>query len=214
MPTTDRPFADFNWWFGNSNWVTDCEQTVLPTNPNWSMIWQSWITSAIINNQQPSSNIIDWLNKNTSNYITSIHKSFNTYINKSRTNITCHPSLKWPSPKKYCLFFWCHDIPYKKIPWKIPLKFPFLMKIPWTPWEKNPMKIHQCSKCCSISSRNSQVFLGLNRPSSDTVAGLSRPFGYHELRRFRGAAPWEGMDVVVDVDIRLLNYIVWYLHMV
>lgn len=37
------------------------------------------------------------------------------------------------------------------------------------------------------------VFLGLNRPSSDTVAGLSRPFGYHELRRFRGAVyfPWD-----------------------
>eukprot|EP00435_Cladocopium_sp_Y103_P001741 s4462_g1.t1 len=37
------------------------------------------------------------------------------------------------------------------------------------------------------------VFLGLNRPSSETVAGLSRPFGYPELRRFRGAVyfPWD-----------------------
>eukprot|EP00434_Breviolum_minutum_P005098 symbB.v1.2.004495.t1/scaffold250.1/size251770/6 len=37
------------------------------------------------------------------------------------------------------------------------------------------------------------VFLGLQREHSDTVAGLSRPFGYKELRRYRGAVyfPWD-----------------------
>ncbi|CAK8993124.1 unnamed protein product [Durusdinium trenchii] len=37
------------------------------------------------------------------------------------------------------------------------------------------------------------VFLGLHRESTDLVAGLSRPFGYAELRRYRGAVyfPWD-----------------------
>ena len=57
------------------------------------------------------------------------------------------------------------------------------------------------------SPRTSEVFLGLNRPSSDTVAGLSRPFGYHELRRFRGAAPREAMDFPGMKDSRESNMV-------
>lgn len=39
------------------------------------------------------------------------------------------------------------------------------------------------------AAHRDQVFLGLSRPSSDTVAGLTQPFGYPELRRYRGAEP-------------------------
>merc|ERR1711982_102261 len=37
------------------------------------------------------------------------------------------------------------------------------------------------------------VFLGMSRPPSETVAGIAQPFGYAELRRFRGAVyfPWD-----------------------
>eukprot|EP00439_Symbiodinium_sp_Y106_P047371 s275_g6.t1 len=37
------------------------------------------------------------------------------------------------------------------------------------------------------------VFLGLSREASETVAGIARPFSYHELRRFRAAVyfPWD-----------------------
>ncbi|CAE8655331.1 unnamed protein product, partial [Polarella glacialis] len=37
------------------------------------------------------------------------------------------------------------------------------------------------------------VFLGVQRPDAETVAGISRPFGYNELRRFRAAVyfPWD-----------------------
>ena len=38
-----------------------------------------------------------------------------------------------------------------------------------------------------------EVFLGLSREASETVAGIARPFSYHELRRFRAAVyfPWD-----------------------
>lgn len=37
------------------------------------------------------------------------------------------------------------------------------------------------------------IFLGMNRPPSETVAGIIDPFGYAELRRFRAAVffPWD-----------------------
>ena len=44
-----------------------------------------------------------------------------------------------------------------------------------------------------IRKSSLQVFLGLSRDASETVAGIARPFSYHELRRFRAAVyfPWD-----------------------